>query len=105
MEQNPEKRTIFDALVVTSCEVYIIKDPKGKLLAYARVILNSQLQLTGLRVVEGKYGLFVGYPSDKSCEPQTIYFPVVRQLRDDIEEAVLQKYWDIKNSKPERTKK
>jgi stage V sporulation protein G len=97
-ESANDGRTVFDALVVTNVQVYLVKEPKGKIRAYSRAILNSQLQLTNLRVVEGEHGLFVSYPLDplhKGEEFQNVYYPITRELKDHIEQCVLEKYHEI----------
>ena len=63
--------------------------------AFARVVLNDQLQLTRLRVVQGADGFFVAYPNDpfyKGEDYRSIFFPLTRQCREHIENCVLEKY-------------
>ena len=63
--------------------------------AFARVVLNDQLQLTRLRVVQGADGLFVAYPNDptfKGEDYRSIFFPLKRDLREHIETEVLKQY-------------
>jgi hypothetical protein len=51
------------------------------------------LILAGIKVLEGTRGLFVAYPSDPVSEGyQNVYYPVTRDLRERIEEAVLLAY-------------
>lgn len=80
---------------VTQCQVYPLREPQGKTKALARVLLNDELQLTGLRVIEGANGLFVSYPNDpnyKGEDYRSLYYPVTRALRDRIEEVILAKF-------------
>jgi stage V sporulation protein G len=82
-------------MTVTQCQVYPLREPMGKTRAMARVLLNDELQLTGLRVVEGANGLFVAYPNDPSYKGEdyrSMYYPVTRALCDHIEEVILEKY-------------
>lgn len=82
-------------LVVTGVQVYPIKEPTGKTRAFARVVLNDQLQLTGLRVVDGVTGLFVSYPNDPSYRGEdfrSLFYPLTKDLRDHVEEVVLKAY-------------
>ena len=51
-------------LTVTHCQVFPLKETMGKTRAFARVVINEQLQLTGLRIIDGSNGLFVSYPND-----------------------------------------
>jgi len=82
-------------IVVTSVQVYPLKEAVGKTRAIARVVLNECMQLTGLRVLDGTNGLFVAYPNDpgyKGEDYRALYYPLTRELRDHIETVVLEKY-------------
>lgn len=94
---EPVESNFFDCLAVTSVQVFPFKDGPGlgHIKAIAQIVLNDQLQLRGLRVYEGENGLFVGYPVDpffKGEDIRNIYFPITRQLREHIENCVLEKY-------------
>lgn len=87
----------YDTLAVTCVRVGIFKDgiDAGRIRALAEVTLNEQLTLRQLRVVEGEGGLYVSYPNDpfyKGEDYRSIFFPVTRELREHIEETVLEKY-------------
>lgn len=84
-----------ESLQITQLQVFPIRENQGKTRAFARVLLNEQLQLTGLRVMDGSNGLFVAYPNDpsyKGDDYRSIYYPITRGLREMIESAVLEKY-------------
>lgn len=90
----------FDVLAVTSVQVYTFKDNAslGHVKAYASIVLNDQIQIRGLRVMDGENGLFVGYPTDpfyKGDEFRSVVSPITRQLREHIENCVLEKYMDV----------
>ncbi len=65
-ETTLQENVQFDCLAVTSVRVYLFKEGQsvGKTKAFATVVLNDQLQLRGLRIIDGVNGLFVGYPND-----------------------------------------
>jgi len=80
---------------ITSVDVYPVRTPQGKVRAFARVALDDELQLTALRVYEGRKGLFVSYPNDPSYtgeEYRQLFFPLTRDFREKLEVAVLKKY-------------
>lgn len=82
---------------VTQCQVFRLKEPVGKTRALARVQLNDEVQLTGLKVMDGTNGLFVAYPNDpgyKGDDFRSLFYPTTRELREHIEETVLIKYRD-----------
>ena len=101
-----------ECLKVTHSQVYPLTEPVGKTRALARVVLNDQLQLTGLRIVDGASGLFVSYPNDpsyKGDDYRSLFYPVTKALREHIEEEVLKSYQiamgDVKATKPTKKKK
>jgi len=87
----------FDCLAVTNCQVFPFKEsiPLGKMKALATIVLNDQLQIRGLRVMDGENGLYVGFPIDtcyRGEDFRTVCLPITRQLREHIENCVLEKY-------------
>ena len=82
---------------VTQCMVFRLEEPLGKTVALARVQLNDEVQLAGLKVMDGTNGLFVAYPNDpnyKGDDFRSLFYPTTRELREHIEETVLIKYRD-----------
>ena len=105
MAENSEKKTpsipisspAFDYLAVTNVQVFPFREGAnlGHMKGYASIVLNDQIQIRGLRVMDGEFGLFVGYPNDpfyKGEDFRTICMPITRQLREHIENCVLEKY-------------
>jgi len=85
-------------LQCTNVAVYPFKESAGKTKGYARIELNGQLVLTGLRIVNGVNGYFVSYPIDprsKEEDYHSIYYPLCKELREHIEQAILAKYAEI----------
>lgn len=96
-ETDNEKEILFDCLVVTHVQVFPLKEGAvlGKTKAFARVVINDQLQLTGLRIMDGVNGFFVSYPNDpfyKGEDYRSIYHPVTRQFKEHVENCILEKY-------------
>ena len=87
----------FDCLAVTNVQVFPFKEGAnlGHMKGLATIVLNDQMQSRGLRVMDGENGLFVGYPNDpfyKGEDYRSICLPITRQLREHIENCVLEKY-------------
>ena len=96
-KKTEEISSAFDCLAVTQVQVYPFEEGPftGKMLAMASIVLNDQLQVRGLRIMEGENGLFVGYPNEpfyKGEDFRSVCFPMTRQLREHIENCVLEKY-------------
>lgn len=87
----------FDCIAVTQVQVFPFTDSVnlGHLKGLAQVVLNDQLVIRGLRIMDGLNGLFVSYPIDpfyKGEDFRSIVNPITRQLREHIENCVLEKY-------------
>lgn len=91
-----EEKEISSAFDVTQVQVFKEGPFTGKMLAKASIVLNDQFQIRGLRIMEGENGLFVGYPNNREDfrreDFRSICFPMKRQLREHIENCVLEKY-------------
>jgi stage V sporulation protein G len=62
--------------------------------AFADITINDVIVVKGLRVVEGKKGLFVSMPQTQSKDKKwfdTIY-PLTQDVRQQIQEEVLSAY-------------
>lgn len=95
-EEHP-KDSEFDVLAVTNVQVFSFKEGAnlGHMKGLATILLNDQIQIRGLRIIEGENGLYVGYPNDpfyKGEDFRSVCFPITRQLREHIENCVLEKY-------------
>lgn len=82
---------------VTKVDVYPFKEGAyiGRVKAIANIVLNDQIQVRGIRVMDGENGLFVGYPVDPFYKGEgfrNIVFPITSELRHHIEKSVLEKY-------------
>ena len=95
MEQN--KTTDSKCLEVTQVQVFpFIKGTSlGHMRGLAQIVLNDQFVIRGLRVMDGESGLYVSYPADpfyKGEEIRSVCNPITRELRERIENAVLEKF-------------
>lgn len=85
-------QSAFDCLACTNVQVFP-QSNLGDTKALANVVINDQLLVRGLRVVEGCNGLYVSYPKELCGDtPRAVLFPVTRQLREHIENCVLEKF-------------
>lgn len=92
---NEAVENAFDCLVVTAVQVFPFKEDLGPTKAMANIVLNDQLVIRGLRVKDGVNGLFVSFPIDpfyKGEDLRCVYWPITRQLREHIENVVIEKY-------------
>lgn len=90
----------FDCLAVSEVRIFPFKEGPslGRMKALAEIVLNDQFIVRGLRVMDGENGLYIVYPTDpfvKGDEFRSICNPVTRQLREHIENTVLEKYTEM----------
>lgn len=86
-----------EKLKVTAVNVYPFKKGSciGNIKGLATIVISDQFQVRGLRIVDGQNRLFVGYPCDpfyKGEDFRTICQPVTSELRELIENKVLEAY-------------
>ncbi len=78
----------------TECTgMVILSDMDSNTKAIATVTVNDEFVLKGLKVVEGKNGLFVAMPSRKfGNDYQEVVFPVTKEAREQLFDTVLNTY-------------
>jgi len=66
----------------------------GSLKAFADVVIDEQLLVTGLRVVHGKKGLFVSMPRQESKQGKwfDIVKPLTKEMHAELTRTVLAAY-------------
>lgn len=101
MAQKKKSKLEFDCLAVT--EVNVTKFPNlpgaSHIKGVAEIVLNDQFIVRGLRILDGTTGLFVSYPIDpfyKGEDQRSIAQPITRQLREHIENCILEKYQEVR---------
>jgi len=77
---------------ITEIKIYKIKNPKGKVKAFASITLNDSFVIKDIKIIEGSNGLFIGWPSRRVKEGKykKVVYPVKK--KKEIEEAILNKY-------------
>lgn len=85
--------------IITNVSVYTLNDSNSKTVALATVTIADCLVLTGLKIVNGKKGMFVSMPQRKLSKPDKngneyadIFFPVTHDFREDLNNAILDEY-------------
>jgi stage V sporulation protein G len=77
---------------------------KDSLRALVSVKVHDAVYLTGMRVIEGKNGLFVAMPNRKTSDGdyQDIYFPASKAMRDELQGLILDAFHhENETSKPD----
>lgn len=69
-------------------------DGSGSTRAFCDISILDSLVINGLRVVEGKEGLFVSMPREEGKDGKwyNTVIPLKREVKDEIEKVVLEAY-------------
>lgn len=84
-----------NGLKVTDVIIFPCKNKEGNVRAFAKIVLNDQFIVSGVKVIESGSGLFVGFPQELSTDGNTYYdvcFPTTVELRRYISNIVLDQY-------------
>lgn len=78
---------------VSDIKVFLVSDG-GSTKARVSFKLADVMYITGLKVVQGPKGLFIGMSSykKKTGEYQDIYFPASKEIRDELTDVILEAY-------------
>jgi len=73
---------------------YPVDEPKGNTKGFASVTIDDTFGAHGIKIVEGKNGLFVSMPQTKDTkgEYRDIFHPVTTEGREAIRDAVLTEF-------------
>lgn len=95
-----KQKNTYDCIAVTNVEVDVFNASTnlGRIKGLARVVLNDQLIVRGLRIIDSEYGLYVVFPVDpfwKGEDIRCLVQPITANLRKHIEDCVLEKYQEM----------
>lgn len=79
---------------ITEVKVTLVDDPKLK--AFATITIDDDFVVRGLKIIEGRSGVFVAMPARKLADGtwQDIAHPINAETREQLERAVLSVYRD-----------
>lgn len=90
---------------ITEVRVFMLENQESTLKAFASITIDDAVCITGIRIVEGKNGVFMSMPQSKDNEGEyhDVAFPITKEAREAIQDAVLDKYDAA--AKPKRKRK
>ena len=79
---------------ITNVSIYPINKEDSNLKAFATLEIDSAFVVKGIRIIEGKSGLFVAMPSHKGDDGEYYddAYPITKKAREDVNEAILAMY-------------
>jgi len=77
---------------ITSIKIEPNRDRGAQLKATAQVVLNGSLSLRGIRILRGRYGLFLAFPELGEDSLQRAFEPLSMRFRRELQEGILTAY-------------
>lgn len=79
---------------ITKISIFKSKKKKSTLKAFASVEFDECFVVSGIKVLDGKKGLFVAMPSNQGSDDEyyDVAFPITKEFREELSEAVLDAY-------------
>jgi DNA-binding cell septation regulator SpoVG len=72
--------------------------PDAQVLASAEVVLNDSLSLRGIKILRGRYGLFLAFPGLREGSPHRVFETLSMRFRKEMQSAVLAAYQDFRTA-------
>jgi DNA-binding cell septation regulator SpoVG len=76
-------------------ETHADNNPEAKLIATAQVVLNGSLSLRGIKILRGRYGLFLAFPGLGSGSPYRAFETLSMRFRKELQTEILQAYKNL----------
>ena len=79
---------------ITAVNVYPVKKTDSTLKAFLSITIDEELVIKGLKIIEGKTGLFVSFPSKKGADGQyyDTVFPITAECRSYMAAKIMEEY-------------
>lgn len=82
---------------ITDIKIHPLNNPTGSMLAFASCVIATGIGpfvFRGMRIMNGKFGLFVSMPSekDKQNKYHDHYFALDKETRGKLQDAILEVY-------------
>ena len=77
---------------ISSIKIQSNPAPDAQVLATAEVVLNGSLTLRGIKILRGRYGLFLAFPGLRSGSPHRAFDTLSMRFRKELQAAVLQAF-------------
>lgn len=78
---------------ITEIRIKKIKT-NNRIVALATIVVNNSIAINDIKVLEGDNGLFIGMPSrrTRSGKFRDITYPINKEIRQLIEQAIIEEY-------------
>ena len=92
---------------ITEVNVYPVQNTDSTLKAFISITIDEELVIKGLKIIEGKKGLFVSFPSEKGADEKYYdsVFPITAECRKYMVSKIMEEYERITATTKRETKK
>jgi DNA-binding cell septation regulator SpoVG len=81
-----------DNLKITSIQIRPGSDADTRVKAFAAVVLNGSLSLQGIKIMRGRYGLFLAFPAHSPDSPRKVFEALSMGFRKELQTQVIRAY-------------
>ena len=86
-------------LEITEIHINVTKkiesDHKNPLMAFVRIVLNGCFVINGIKVIQGRAGVFISFPREYDKETKTgnnICYPIRKDVHEQMSAQILKEY-------------
>jgi stage V sporulation protein G len=81
------------ASVFSSIRIHLLNGSE-KVKAMASCLVGGAIMITGIRVVEGKNGIFISMPQrrNNSGDYSDVAFPISKEMREELSRSILDEF-------------
>src|SRR4051812_32131697 len=95
--KKKEQTMSFKGIEITEINVHPLKNKQGDnpLEAFVRIVLNGEFVINSIKVIKGKFGLFISFPreySKKEGKGYNFCFPITKALHEYMSEKILSEF-------------
>ncbi|HKP97475.1 MAG TPA: septation protein SpoVG family protein [Fibrobacteria bacterium] len=80
---------------ITSIQIAPNTHADAKVMATAEVVLNGNLSLRGIKILRGRYGLFLAFPGLSPASPYRAFETLSMRFRKELQTEILQAYRNL----------
>lgn len=85
----------MSGIELTAISVQPVKAEQFPLIGFCRIVLNGEFVINGIRIVQGKAGVFISFPreyNNKTGEKAGICYPIKKELTDKMTREIMAVY-------------
>jgi len=81
---------------ITKVTVYPVKNQVDNILAFAKITLNDQFIINGIRIIETQFGNHIVFPNERAGAEKSEFAPTNQYLKNEIIEQVAMEFDSLK---------